>query len=319
MAKKAKKAKKAKTTAAAASADLEPLPPLPPLDDLDDLDDLDNLPDLENTAAAAPSERLRTIARNGLRLRGGPGTDFPIIKSLPFGTLVFVLRREGDWSQVDLEGDNAADGFVLSSFLRADTAPAAAREDILDRVTPGLVKSIFDPATPRTNIERHLPFVIAGLRAKELTDKAMALMAIATIRAETAPFKPMDEGISEHNTISKPFDRYDAGTRKGAELGNTVPGDGPRFKGRGFVQLTGRSNYTNIGAQIGQPLVSNPSLANDPAIAGVILAQFLKNKETRIRNALNAGNLRVARRAVNGGSHGLTQFTDTFRRGQRAL
>lgn len=56
-------------------------------------------------------------------------------------------------------------------------------------------------------------------------------------------FVPIDEGKSKFNTRKTPFDLYDAGTETGAHLGNVIKGDGPRFKGRGYVQLTGPDNY----------------------------------------------------------------------------
>nr|WP_246195166.1 SH3 domain-containing protein [Paracoccus litorisediminis] len=56
-------------------------------------------------------------ARDGLNLRSGPATDFSIIRSLPLGTRVQVLQREGRWGLVDQQGDGAADGFVHLSFL----------------------------------------------------------------------------------------------------------------------------------------------------------------------------------------------------------
>jgi predicted chitinase len=60
-------------------------------------------------------------------------------------------------------------------------------------------------------------------------------------------------------------------------LGNTQSGDGWRYRGRGFNQLTGRAAYEKIGKQIGVDLVNNPDLANDPAVAAKINAQYLKN------------------------------------------
>jgi predicted chitinase len=102
-------------------------------------------------------------------------------------------------------------------------------------------------------------------------------------------------------------------------LGNTQSGDGARFKGRGYVQLTGRFNYTRISAQIGIDLVASPSLANDPATAGAIIAQFLKNAEGPVRTALASNDLKRARRLVNGGSHGLDRFRDAYERGLAIL
>ena len=144
-------------------------------------------------------------------------------------------------------------------------------------------------------------------------------MALATIRAETEGFVPIDEGKSRFNTLAAPFDLYEPGTSAGTKLGNTRAGDGARFKGRGYVQLTGRFNYTRIAGQIGVDLVATPALANDPTFAGVIIAQFLKNQETRVRGALASKDLKTARKLVNGGSHGFDRFRDAFERGAAVL
>jgi hypothetical protein len=273
------------------------------------------------------SDRFVVIARDGLKLRTGPSVDFPAVKTVAEGTVVNVLSRQDMWALVDLEGDDKADGFMNIPFLRpvdadaAEPGAAVGPGDITGLVTPQMVKQIFDPATPLAKITANLPFVTAGLRARQLGDRPMVLMALGTIRAETAGFVPIDEGKSKFNTSpgGSPFDLYDAGTSIGATLGNTVPGDGPRFKGRGFVQLTGRSNYTRIGPQVGVDLVTNPAMANDPSMAGLILAQFLKNAESKIRNALAASNLLLARKLVNGGSHGFPEFKDTFDKGMQVL
>jgi putative chitinase len=190
--------------------------------------------------------------------------------------------------------------------------------DITGKVTPARAKKMF-PATPLAPITKHLPFVLQALKDSDLGDKPMVLMALATIRAETEGFVPISEFKSKFNTKSTPFDRYEPGTPAGKRLGNTKPGDGPRFKGRGFVQLTGRFNYTRVGKQLQAPLVSQPDEANDPALAGRILARFLKNNEDAVRAALNRGNLKKARKLVNGGSHGLDRFTDAFERGEQAI
>ena len=185
----------------------------------------------------------------------------------------------------------------------------------LDQATPERVRWLF-PDTPLAPIQTNLPFVLAGLRARSLMDRDMLLMALATIRAETEGFVPIDEGRSKFNTRVTPFDLYEPATEAGQRLGSTQRGDGARFKGRGFVQLTGRDNYTRIGPQIGVDLLGDPSRANNPSIAGLILAQFLKNREAKVRNALASGDLKTARELVNDGSHGLERFTDAFRRGR---
>lgn len=59
-----------------------------------------------------------------------------------------------------------------------------------------------------------------------------------------------------------------------ADLGNTSPGDGFKYRGRGFIQLTGKDAYRRVGQIIGIDLVSNPDLANDPAVAAKIVPAF---------------------------------------------
>lgn len=300
----------------------------PPIDDSDGEGAGVPLVAAPAASAATAGDAFIVIARDGLKLRSGPSTEFPSARTLPLNTRVNVLSRENGWALVDLQGDGNADGFMHLAFLRSVSAaapatplalpPTFAGGDILGAVTVDAVARMF-PATRRSAIAANLPFVLSGLRARGLTDRPMVLMALATIRAETEGFVPISEGVSRFNTVHTPFDRYDAGTSIGATLGNTHAGDGPRFCGRGYVQLTGRFNYNRISAQVGQDLVANPGLANDPAVAGLILAQFLKNSERAIRNALAAGALRQARKIVNGGSHGFDRFKDAYDRGLRSL
>jgi hypothetical protein len=61
--------------------------------------------------------RYRVIARNGLRLRGGPGTQFDIVGGLRLGQIVFVDSITDGWARVDIEGDGPIDGFAAAGFL----------------------------------------------------------------------------------------------------------------------------------------------------------------------------------------------------------
>lgn len=64
------------------------------------------------------SDRYRVIARSGLRLRGGPGTEFEIISVLPTDSIIFVDSTTNGWARVDLEGDGRVDGFASAAFLQ---------------------------------------------------------------------------------------------------------------------------------------------------------------------------------------------------------
>lgn len=75
------------------------------------------------------------------------------------------------------------------------------------------------------------------------------------------------------------FAKYDPGTRLGRNLGNTQRGDGARFCGRGYVQITGRDNYARIGKALGMGygLTTDPDAALDPAIAYRIMSGGMRN------------------------------------------
>jgi putative chitinase len=95
--------------------------------------------------------------------------------------------------------------------------------------------------------------------------------ALATTFHETA--RTM-QPIIEHGGASYFRSRYDIeGARPdiARRLGNTQPGDGARFAGRGYVQLTGRSNYARAGRKLNIDLIGQPDLALKPDVAAVIL------------------------------------------------
>ncbi|MGA0555428.1 glycoside hydrolase family 19 protein [Larkinella sp. VNQ87] len=104
-------------------------------------------------------------------------------------------------------------------------------------------------------------------------DRRQLAYCLATFKWETAhTMEPIDEfGTTER------FNRlYGPETKVGKMLGNTQPGDGARFKGRGYVQLTGRSNYRRAGAFTNVDLIENPDLAKRPELAYRIAVQGMK-------------------------------------------
>lgn len=64
-----------------------------------------------------------------------------------------------------------------------------------------------------------------------------------------------------------------------ADLGNTQPGDGKRFKGRGPIQTTGRANYRRIGRQIGIDLERHPELLSNPSLGLLASLQWWANND----------------------------------------
>jgi putative chitinase len=228
----------------------------------------------------------------------GPGTE----------AAVLAFQRSEGIAADGIVGPNTATALGLAAI---PSVPSA-----IPGVTVQVVSQMF-PVTPIGNVKANLPPVLDALVSANLPDKLMVLMALGTIRAETESFQPISEGQSRFNTSPSghPFDLYD--NRR--DLGNTGPPDGANFRGRGFVQLTGRANYTQYTSEINVDLVTNPELANDPQVAAKLLARFLGDREDQIREALAVNDLATARRLVNGGSNGLDRFTDAFNKGMQLI
>ena len=221
---------------------------------------------------------------------------------------VLAFQRSEGIAADGIVGPNTATALGLAAIPLVPSA--------LPDITVQIVSQMF-PVTPIGNIKASLPPVLDALVSAKLSDKAMVLMALGTIRAETESFEPISEGQSRFNTSPSghPFDLYD----NRHDLGNTGTPDGANFRGRGFVQLTGRANYTRYANEIGVDLVTNPDLANDLQVAAALLARFLGDREDRIREALALRDLATARRLVNGGSNGLDRFTDAFNKGTELI
>ncbi|HEY9721294.1 MAG TPA: glycoside hydrolase family 19 protein [Oscillatoriaceae cyanobacterium] len=158
--------------------------------------------------------------------------------------------------------------------------------------TPSQIASAL--GVPQGSFQANWPTIAQALSQAGMTDQNTIIAALATIKTETGSFEPIPE--------------YSSGAEYNgrADLGNTQPGDGPRFKGRGYIQLTGRANYTSYGQKLGIDLVNNPDKALDPKVAAQVLVQYFKDHD--ISAKAKAGDWKGVREAVNGGLNGWDTF-----------
>lgn len=98
----------------------------------------------------------------------------------------------------------------------------------------------------------------------------------------------------------------------GGRMGNVDPGDGYRYRGRGYIQLTGRETYREIGKIAGLDLENEPELAAKPENAVRIACAFWTWK--KINKQCDAGDFTGVTQRINGGTNGLSDRLDWLRK-----
>lgn len=101
------------------------------------------------------------------------------------------------------------------------------------------------------------------------------------------------------------------------DLGNTEPGDGIRFKGRGLIQITGRANYRACGDALGSDFVSQPELLERPDFASRSAGWFWKTHG--LNGLADNGAFEVITRRINGGLNGYADRQAYLRRAKLEL
>lgn len=96
------------------------------------------------------------------------------------------------------------------------------------------------------------------------------------------------------------------------DLGNVQPGDGVKFKGRGFIQITGRYNYTQCANAIGIDIVAHPELAETYAVAAQVAGWYWQVK--KLNMWCDANNCKKVTKLINGGYNGLPQRLALYNR-----
>lgn len=102
-----------------------------------------------------------------------------------------------------------------------------------------------------------------------------------------------------------------------ADLGNTQPGDGSKFRGRGLIQMTGRANYDKVGDALGLPLIDHPELLETPANAARSAAWFWQSHG--LNELADAGEFERITRRINGGLNGQEDRLALWDRAQEVL
>lgn len=255
------------------------------------------------TEANFKNRTPQTLASSMLRR----SIEVPKISSAPVATNLqtkLTVNLPGD--KYEQEADRTADQIlrmVLSSEDHSDrptqdNPPTAQSHSMLQRHASTLMRkktmSRADRATEKAKneatIDENMNLVIDQLHKAGITDDEGVADVLAQIEDESR-FIPHTESLKyKPEALAKAFpthvkDEADATKLKaqGEEaIGNRIYGgrmgnaqdEGFKYRGRGFIQITGKDNYEEIGKQIGEDLTKQPDKANDPEVAAKIVPQF---------------------------------------------
>jgi putative chitinase len=149
-------------------------------------------------------------------------------------------------------------------------------------------------AAARINPKPHSAALIPAFERFEINTPDRVAAALAQFAHETGGFRWLRElGGARYFAT-----RYDS--RK--DLGNLQPGDGARFRGRGYIQITGRANYARMATATGYPLLARPELAEDPDVAALISSCWWQ--EHGLNELADQRRIKAITRIINGGLNG---------------
>lgn len=158
------------------------------------------------------------------------------------------------------------------------------------------------PAAKRTD---YLPFIQQAMEEFDITTYLRETAFLAQLAHESAELRYMEEIASG------------AAYEGRASLGNTQPGDGKRFKGRGPIQLTGRANYTKYGPLLGVDLVNDPTIAATKEVGFRIAGEFWRLNG--LNQLADQQNFREITKRINGGYNGLDDRIMYYERAKLVL
>lgn len=166
------------------------------------------------------------------------------------------------------------------------------------------IANTYSSALKEREIQGKFVELAVSILREEPTKQATGLREWATEvlnKYSGVPFNAeTKKALIESTPLPSGFTRYEGR----ASLGNVETGDGAKFKGRGYLQITGRTLYTRMAQATGAPLVDDPDLAATPAVAGLVLAQWFVENQARYAPALAKDDLAGARRLVSGTLNG---------------
>jgi len=179
-------------------------------------------------------------------------------------------------------------------------------------ITNDQLRQVMPNLTP-AKCQLYLPALTAAMQAHTIDTPLRTAAFVAQLAHESGEFRWMEEiwGPTPAQL------RYEPPSDLAAKLGNTQPGDGKRFKGRGPIQITGRFNYAKFGAQLGLDLIADPAQAAAPEVAFATAGLFWQSNG--LNELADARQFVAITRCINGGTNGLAERQRYYERAKAVL
>jgi predicted chitinase len=201
--------------------------------------------------------------------------------------------------QVDVVGETNADGRIdpdgrtyqalVAAAARLGAPPASSALPPEGGISEAILRAVM-PSLPADKASAYLAPLNAAMREAGITTPLRMAAFLAQLAHESVElrfFQEIANGAAYEGRV---------------DLGNTQPGDGPRFKGRGPIQLTGRLNYRSAGAALGLDLEQHPELVATPDIGFRVAGWFWTTRHLNAK--ADVGDFDGITRSINGGLNG---------------
>jgi predicted chitinase len=178
-------------------------------------------------------------------------------------------------------------------------------------VVPTVTKTWRNPFSLKMSDERKLlvDILVKEAESAKILGKELQHL-VAQASHETTNFRHMVERGSKDAISSKYDKEYNPGMAK--RLGNTEPGDGWKYRGRGYVHLTGRYNYRSAEKDLKIPLIDNPDLASKPDLAAKIAIWYWKTRVANKISDFEQATVKQVTKPINPGLKGLDSRQRAF-------
>lgn len=214
-------------------------------------------------------------------------------------------------------------GMTIKQALTSPNIPTETKIEIIQQANlkkddiPKLIAAVKQQA-PAVKTNKQINVKPITGHPNELVLKKVAMAAgikgtelaafLAQCAHESHDFKTMREygGSLDFRKYDPKYNRAKAKT-----LGNTTVGDGARYKGRGFIQLTGRYNYKRAGEALNLPLEKRPELVEKPEIAAKVAVWFWQHRVQP--NVDNFSDVNAVTKPINPKMNGLQDRKENFK------